>query len=405
MDFYDLYREVIGRGLCTGCGTCAGICPTNGVEMVYVDHELEPRLNGRCTDCSLCYEICPGQDVPMPALDQMVFGRERQPERELLGIYRRCVAAHAVDPNIRAAGASGGVVTALLVYALEQGVIEGALVGQMDPKVPWHTMPVLATTPEEVIASAQSKYQVVATNAALNQVMKGRRKMIGHVGLGCHTQALRKLQFLHPTHRAAKSIALFIGIGCHANLYTRGTVLLILEGCGVRSLDEVVKLEYRGGEYPGDFRVTKMDGRISSIPRNDATSFLIRYFRRERCLMCTDWCSELADISVADYWGPEIPEEGKNLGWSSVIIKTEKGEQIIRDAEAKGYLLTQPTDECYLVLHTGLYQKKHGVVHNLMKRKRYDWPVPEYHYPLVIEPIVRDIPFDQSLWPHRRGKS
>ena len=106
MDFYDLYREVIGRGLCTGCGTCAGICPTKGVEMVYVDHEPEPRLSGQCTDCGLCYELCPGQDIPMPALDQMVFGRERQPEKELLGIYQRCVAAHAVDPNIWSAGAA-----------------------------------------------------------------------------------------------------------------------------------------------------------------------------------------------------------------------------------------------------------------------------------------------------------
>ena len=162
--------------------------------MVYVDHEPEPNLSGQCTDCGLCYELCPGQDVPLPALDQMVFGRERQPERELLGIYRRCVAAHAVAPDIRAAGAAGGVVTALLVYALEQGSIEGALVGQMDPKEPWHTVPVLATTSEEVIASAQSKYQVVATNAALSRLLEGGHKMIGHVGLGCHTEALRKLQ-------------------------------------------------------------------------------------------------------------------------------------------------------------------------------------------------------------------
>ena len=213
------------------------------------------------------------------------------------------------------------------------------------------------------------------------------------------------MQLLHPTHRVAKSIAFFIGIGCHANFYTLGTELLILEGCGVQCLDEVAKVEYRGGEYPGNFMVTKKNGQVSTVARTDAVGFLIRHFRRERCLMCIDWSSELADVSVADYWGPGIPERGKNLGWSSIMIKTKKGEDIVRDAEAKGYLLTQPTDDRYLLLHTGLYQKKHGSVHNIMQRKRYGWPVPDYHYPLVIEPITRDIPFDMALWPHRRNRS
>lgn len=403
MNFQDLHREVIGRGLCTGCGMCAGICPTRSVEMVYIDHELEPSLTGRCNDCSLCYELCPGQDIPMPALDRMIFGRERQFEKELLGIHQRCLAVHATDPKIRAAGASGGATTALLVYALEQGIIDGAMVGQMNPREPWHTMPVLATTPEEVVASAQSKYQVLATNAILSEVTKGKK--IGHVGLGCHTEAMRKLQLLYPDHKINDSIAFFIGIACHANFYTRATELLILEGAGVRSLDEVAKVEYRSGEPPGGFRVTKKDGSVFSMTRGESTAyFLVRYFRRERCLMCIDWSSEFADISVSDYWGPEIPEEGKNLGWSGVVINTERGEQLIKDAEAKGYLLTHPMDCRYMVLSGGLYQKKHGAVHNIMKRKRYGWPVPDFHYPLVIEPIVRDISFDPARWPHRQHR-
>ena len=305
-DFGDLHQEVIARGLCTGCGTCVGICPTEGVKIVYIDHEPEPALTGSCNKCGLCSEVCPGQDIPLPALDQMVFGRERQPEKELLGIHRKCLAGHATDPKIRGAGASGGVATTLLLYGLEQGIIDGALVAQMNPEVPWHTRPLFATTPDEIIASAQSKYQVVATNASLRDVPIGKK--IGHVGLGCQTEAMRKLQLLHPNHWMAQSVSFFIGIACHANFYTRGTELLILERTGVRSLDEVAKVEYRCGESSSSFRVTKKDGTYFDIPREEAIGFfLIRNFRRERCLMCTDWSSELADISVSDYWGPEIP--------------------------------------------------------------------------------------------------
>lgn len=403
LNFKNLYDVVISQGLCTGCGTCAGICPTKGIQMAYADHELEPCLSGECSDCSLCYEVCPGHDIPLPRLDKMIFGRQRQPEAELLGIYQSCFAGHAVDSEIRTEAAAGGVATALLVYALEQGMIDGALVGVMDPSQPWRTLPKLAASRQEIIAAAQSKYQVVATNAALREVLAERARLnIACVGLGCHIQALRKLQLLHPSHKAARSLAFSIGLCCFANFYTRGTEFLIEERLGI-SLEQVAKVEYRGGAGQGNFRVTTKDGQVLVIPRAETTGvFLIRFFRRDRCLMCIDWSGELADISIGDYWGPEIDERSENLGWSTVIVRTQRGKQVVEDAVREGYLQIVPASEHYLVMTNGLYQKKHGAVHNLLKRKRYGWPTPDYHYPLILNPIPRDLPFDSSHWPHLR---
>ncbi len=401
MHFDDLKREVIDRGLCHSCGTCAGICPTGGVEMQYVDHEPEPVLIGKCDDaCSLCYDTCSGQDIPMSALDRMVFGRERKPEKELLGINRKIMAAHAADPQIRAVASYGGAATALLVYALEQGLIEAAMVAQMSPKEPWHGMPVLATNRKEIIAAAQFKYQLVPTNALLGAVMKGKYKRIGHVGLGCQTEAMRKLQLLYPKHRINKTMALSIGIACNNNYYSRATELLLLERCGVRSLDEVARVEY-GNKAAGGFKVTRKNGGVFSLTRQELyKGFLSRYFLRERCTMCTDVTNELADLSVSERFAPEIPGEGKRLDWSSVIIRTEKGEEIVKDAEAKGYLVTHthPADSRFLVLNAGLYEKKHSAAYKIMKRKRYDWAVPDWHYPPIIEPLVPDIPLDPTSW-------
>lgn len=399
MNFNNLSAEVISRGLCTGCGTCAGICPTRGVQMAYVDHELEPGLSGECNDCGLCVQVCPGKDIPLPQLDELVFGRQRRPETELLGIYESCSAGHAVDDGIRTAGAAGGVATALLVYALERGIIDGALVADMDSHQPWRTAPRFATSRDEVIAAAQSKYQVVATNAALSEVLAKKSGLkIAAVGLGCHVQALRKLQLLHPSHRAARSLSFTVGLCCFSNFYTRGTELLIQERLGI-SLDQVAKVEYRGGAGPGNFQVTTRDGRLLTIPRNETTGiFLIRFFRRDRCLMCVDWSAELADISLGDYWGPAIDEQPT---WSSVIVRTPRGKQIIEDAVKSGYLARLvPFSEHYLLMTNGLYQKKHGSAHNILKRQRYGWPTPDYHYPIEIKPIPRDLSFDVSRWPH-----
>ena|GEM_PF-253055 len=52
--FTGLEEKVIGRGLCTGCGTCADVCPEDALDM-----EEVPRLLGECVDCSYCLANCP----------------------------------------------------------------------------------------------------------------------------------------------------------------------------------------------------------------------------------------------------------------------------------------------------------------------------------------------------------
>ena len=84
--FENLDKKVIRRGLCTGCGTCIGVCP---VEAIAFDFNTEqPVLKGRCTLCGLCTEVCPGGDVPLLKLDRQVFGEERTRANELLGVSK-----------------------------------------------------------------------------------------------------------------------------------------------------------------------------------------------------------------------------------------------------------------------------------------------------------------------------
>ena len=47
--FEMLQKEVIQRGLCTACGTCAGVCPAGAVGWVDIDGEPLPELTGTCT--------------------------------------------------------------------------------------------------------------------------------------------------------------------------------------------------------------------------------------------------------------------------------------------------------------------------------------------------------------------
>ena len=74
--FDDLLKEVINPGLCTVCGTCAGVCPRQAIEMRIEDYETgepSPALTGKCKPCSLCSEACAGKSVPLADLDRFIF--------------------------------------------------------------------------------------------------------------------------------------------------------------------------------------------------------------------------------------------------------------------------------------------------------------------------------------------
>lgn len=46
--------------------------------------------------------------------------------------------------------------------------------------------------------------------------------------------------------------------------------------------------------------------------------------------MCMDYTAELADISVGSV--------GSEEGWSTVFVRTEKGEEVVESAVEKGYV-------------------------------------------------------------------
>lgn len=374
--FARLQEEVIGTGLCTDCGTCATVCPTKAITMNYENEE--PQLKGRCApQCQLCYDVCPGKDINLPELNRVAFGREPNTKEKLLGVSQGFLKSYALDPQVRDAGAGGGVVSALLIYALEKGIIDAAVVTGMSTQQPWRVEPKIATSREEVIANAQSRYAVVPTNSIIKEAMASDRRRLGAVGLPCHVHGLRKIQALGRPKQVNNAVKFIIGLFCGSNSHYRGTEHMIEELCGV-PLEQVAKLEFRGGKYPGNFRVTTKDGKMAVL--TSATGMMgFMGFYRDRCQMCYDYPSEVADISVGDYFHPDMRSGVQ--GWSVIIIRSDIGKRIVDEAQAANYIHAEPVQINYL-LGAGWELKRHGAVYRLLERRRHNWPTPSYHVPL-----------------------
>ena len=390
LTFEELKNTVIDRGLCTVCGTCIGICPAKCLDWEFEDEEPEPVLVGKCTSCGLCIKACPGADIPLPELEKFCFGKTRDNRPDDYGVFTFSGRGYALDDEVHKAGSGGGLGTALLVYGLEKGLIDCALVAGYSQEKPWRTEAKIATTREELIESAQSKYAAVGVNAVLGEAVKRGYKNIAILGCPCHIEAIRKMEYQKLAPNITKRIKILIGLICGTQFHFEGTRHIITELAHVEDLERVTRLHYRGrgkgDEWRSKFAIELDNGEMKQMPRSEALAKRLSYFSRERCDMCADWSAELADVVLADYWGPHGAMTDEYT-YSSILLRTPRGAEWLKGAQDTNYVTIDEITTDYLLDCPGFERKKHGAVHRLQRRKRYGWPTPDFHCELSHAPF------------------
>jgi coenzyme F420 hydrogenase subunit beta len=391
--FDTLKREVIDKGLCHGCGTCVGVCTSGASEISYgldYDDDPQPRLKGECEECGACYESCPGANVPMPEIDTMVFGRHRNLGTESLGILSECLGGFARDEHLRTIGAGGGATGALLAYALEKGIIDGALISAPDHHKPWRIIPKLISTSHEAHQLSEYSYCLVPVNTLFREAsVSGAHTRLALVGLPCHIHGWRKVQLLKKLEPIINSVVLSIGTFCPTNFFWQYTKHVLVEKCGIDDFAEISHITFHGGDTPKHLCVTLANGHQREVDAFTHLLWGLGNFVHQRCSVCTDWSAELADISVGDFWEP-WPSPG-SPGWSTIISRTRHGDEIVQGAQKEAYLYARPTPEAFLVASYAWEIKKHANAYRLFWRgTRSPNPVPQYGYPLEEILALRD---------------
>jgi len=136
----ELFSEVVTSGLCTGCAACVVACPYDVLKYETEEGAYRPwhvdEDGGRedCTHgqkgCTICTRACPRFRNWEGEVDTHLFARERTAD-EVYGVGD-VVLARASDPEFIENGQDGGFVTALLAYALENNVVDAALVSGLE---------------------------------------------------------------------------------------------------------------------------------------------------------------------------------------------------------------------------------------------------------------------------------
>ena len=188
-----LYKEVVTSGLCTGCAGCIIACPHDVLKYddlsTYRPWKVEEDGGPEdCTHgvkgCTMCTRACPRFRTWETEIDTFMFGRERT-EDEVAGISSDIVLARATDPELLLVGQDGGLVSAILVWALEHDVIDAALVSALADGSTWNAIPAVVKDREGVLATAGSRYTYSANTLAYPEAVASGAERIALVGMSC----------------------------------------------------------------------------------------------------------------------------------------------------------------------------------------------------------------------------
>ena len=366
---------IVENNNCAQCGTCLAACPHDAISLYQHDWRgLLPVVDeNRCTHCKICLRVCPGEEIDFHGLQKQVFGYIDKDE--FFAHSLEFLSGYATIKDIRYNGASGGVVTGVLISLLRNKEIDGALVVNMQGEKPLWPNVFIARTEEEIISAQQSKYIPVPMNIGLKEILKHKDQKFAIVGLPCQIQGLRMFEKIRPSLK--KQIVVRIGLLCGFNP-TLSSTKFLLQRAGVKNFNDVVNIKYRDGDWPCGFRAITKDGKDHFLYPIENFLFSHYIFERRRCAMCVDQLNELADFSVGDEWIEE--ERGDAYGWNSIIVRTKRGKEIIEKLVKRGDLYVEPSSKEHIFggqNSTMIYKKRGTVIYGKIQQM-LGKPIPEY---------------------------
>ena len=330
-------QQIVDANLCSGCGACAGVAPEQ-IKMVDVmDSGLRPEaVEGSLSDdgARRAARVCPGAglshrfDRNDPAfIPELIDGWG-----PVVGLWE----GHATSSDVRRAASSGGAVTALARFLLEQEDCDGVVHTAAHSEKPWLNQTVYSRSGTELDARSGSRYAPASPAEGIPLMKRAKRASV-FVGKPCDVAALLKARQLDPDLESKTKVT--IAIFCAGTPSTAGT-LAMLKKMDIAPDHRLQSLSYRGDGWPGKATAVQSSGEQSSrkVEMTYAESWggILTKHVQWRCRVCADHTGEFADISIGDPWyrTPAPGEEGDSL----IVARTPLGKQMVEAAIAADYL-------------------------------------------------------------------
>ncbi len=273
-----------------------------------------------CSECGLCdtyyihyvKEACAFLNQQIAELETSAHGRSRDLDNEddwYFGVRQEMMAARKKEPIEGAQWT--GIVSTIACQMLERNLVEGVVCVQNTPEDRFQPMPVIARTPEEVLAAKVNKPTLSPNLNVLEQIEQSGMKRLLVIGVGCQIQALRAVE-----QELGLEKLYILGTPCVDNVSRQG-LQKFLETTS-RSPETIVHYEFMQ-----DFRVhfKHEDGSVEKVPFFGLKTNKLKDVFAPSCMSCFDYVNSLADLVVGYMGAP--------FGWQWIVVRNETGKLML----------------------------------------------------------------------------
>lgn len=309
---------------CSGCGLC------HSVESVKLERDekgfYKPILKN--SDLSFCREVCPAGGAILENGCEGIWGD-----------YIDVFYGWSTSSTIRQKASSGGVLTALCSYLLEQNLVDGVIQTVASNENIYETETVISRTPEEIKKCMGSRYSISAPLKGIRDLLN-KNERYAFVGKPCDISALRL--YMEKDVGIKKQIKYLFSFFC-AGMPSVHAQQNLLGALGVSELSQCRSLQYRGNGWPGDTTLTKTDGSISTMSYTDSWGRILGRDIQTYCRVCIDGIGLAADIVCGDAWyiNNQEPDFSNKDGRNVIFTRTSIGDDLLKDAAHAGYIAIQ----------------------------------------------------------------
>lgn len=312
MDKKEMYTQ-----LCTGCGLCKSIKNTQ----FYKDEQgfSYPKLSDSIIE--FCDGVCPASGSGLNSLSTS----------KIWGCNEEIDIGWSLDSTIRSKASSGGILTSLCIYLLENKMVGGIIQTKGDDKRPWQTETRISYTKKDVLECMGSRYAISQPLGNIKQIVK-ENEIYAFVGKPCDVTSLK--MYLKEDAKLEKQIAYCFSFFCAGEPSENANINLIKE-LGCEKVEDCISLQYRGNGWPGFATIKDKYDNTYSMTYDESWGKILGREIRKSCRFCIDGIGEMADISCGDMWyltEDNTPDFSENQGRNIVFARSNSGKNLLKEA-------------------------------------------------------------------------
>jgi len=242
-----------------------------------------------------------------------------------LSEYKEIILARAVDDEIQSIRkSSGGAVTAIFTYLLEQQILDGVVYVESREGLEIET--VIARNREEMLAAAESDWPISPSLRMMNEAIADNDILnCGVIVPPCQAEGIRLMQEYPMTEtNIERNIKLIVGSFCYGTFTQKSFKTFLKEK------KEIDTLQVQRVGITSDFlEITLKNGEMTKVPAGEVLLHI-----QSGCLVCQDLTAVESDISAGVI--PTTPR------YTTLIVRTDFGAEVVKGAVGADYLEIAP---------------------------------------------------------------